>query len=511
MNVYLKLLNRVSFFSNFINKPIIEEDKAKKIDNFLDFIGKKRDPEIVENKDAIDLNLIISNLEKTSKDKISSGDENGIIIKNKPSEIVKYKIDLTKDYTITKENEYFRTQTNPPTVDEFFRYGLHKFSLSMKDDFPESAYMDDSGNFIPRLPNGVPSSTLNYRLKYHNHWGQRKLLCTEIDFLNYCLENKNEKIDIIYAGAAHGIHLPFLFHLFPNIKLHLYDPAVFSDKLKPFVEKGQIIINEFYMKSNIDKNTPFVQDKKGVPENYGYFTDEVAAFLNDKYFNPVSNHSNCLFISDVRRDVRKEPNESYNDYTNRFEKLVFEDQENQQKWIRIIRPKFSMIKFKLPYVAEGREQYYKHMKGIIRFQIWHPSNSAETRLVIKHKDIDTDVYYNTISYERKNAYYNYLRQNALNNKLIKIFRDNKLILNIPLKSICYKVTNKILYNTIDFYNEIYLLYSYFNKFILNDMPYLREDKLSNAIIENMRLITATLDKRGNADNFILKRKDGDFD
>jgi hypothetical protein len=253
--------------------------------------------------------------------------------------------------------------------------------------------------------------------------------------------------------------------------------------------------------------TPFKSEKKNIPPNYGFFTDEVSEYLKNKYFDGNLNRSNCIFISDIRRDVRRLQNESYSDYTTRFENLVFEDQQFQQNWIRIIRPKFSMIKYKLPYVIPGRNIYYKHMKGIIRFQVWHPSNSAETRLIIKDKDIDTDVYYNIVSYERKNAYYNYLRQIPLNNKLVRFIKDDKVFINIPLKSVCSKVATRISYNTLDFYNEICMLYTYFNKFMKLEDP----EKVVNSIIENMRLITSIIDKKGNPDNFILKRKEGESD
>lgn len=499
----MKLLNRVSFFSNFINKPVIEEEKIKNIESFLDFVENNTNMSISESEEeAIDSSQLIK---KKSQETINQTLD-GIIIKSKPSEVLKFKLDPNIDYTITQEDDYFRTQLNPPIIDDFFRYGLHKFSLTLKDDFPESAYMDDRGEFYPKLPNGIPASTLKYKLKYHNHWGQRKLLLTEIDLLTYALEKNDDPIDIIYAGAAHGIHLPYLFHLFPNIRLHLYDPAVFSEKLLPYMEEGKIIINEFYhSKYDIDKYTPFKTQKTGIPENYGFFTDEVSEYIRNKFFDASKNYSNCLFVSDIRRDLRKQPNETYEEYNTKFERLIFEDQINQQNWIKIMRPKYSMLKFKLPYVEEGRQKYYKHMKGIIRFQTWHPSNSAETRLIIKHTDIDTDVHFNIISYERKNAYYNYLRQIPLNNKMIKFYKDDESFISIPLKNICSKVTTRISYNTLDFYNEIFLLYKYLQKY--NKLT--TEENTIQTIIDNMRRITSIIDRKGNPDQFILKRKEGD--
>lgn len=56
------------------------------------------------------------------------------------------------------------------------------------------------------------------------HWGQRKLLMVEIYFLTtYGHLSKN----VIYAGAAPGMHIAFLSHLFKDHKFYLYDPSEF--------------------------------------------------------------------------------------------------------------------------------------------------------------------------------------------------------------------------------------------------------------------------------------------
>src|SRR5579872_1380700 len=60
------------------------------------------------------------------------------------------------------------------------------------------------------------------------HWGQRKLLLSEIEFLTLFWDPfKVPKPVIVYAGAASGGHIPLLSMMFPAAELHLYDPSPF--------------------------------------------------------------------------------------------------------------------------------------------------------------------------------------------------------------------------------------------------------------------------------------------
>lgn len=51
------------------------------------------------------------------------------------------------------------------------------------------------------------------------HWGQRKLLLSEIDFINRINNQNDNKLFglMIYAGSAPGGHLALLIELFPNL------------------------------------------------------------------------------------------------------------------------------------------------------------------------------------------------------------------------------------------------------------------------------------------------------
>lgn len=96
-------------------------------------------------------------------------------------------------------------------------------------------------DFTRRLPY---RSTMEYA-KTVNHWGQRKLLLSEIEFLT---EHANEHTIVIYAGAAPGTHIQYLSReLFPKIKFVLVDPSPFSIRETEKIE----IINELFTVNNV--------------------------------------------------------------------------------------------------------------------------------------------------------------------------------------------------------------------------------------------------------------------
>lgn len=48
------------------------------------------------------------------------------------------------------------------------------------------------------------------------HWGQRKLLLAEIEFLSSIIPSLTSNVVVVYAGAAPGDHLPALISLFDS-------------------------------------------------------------------------------------------------------------------------------------------------------------------------------------------------------------------------------------------------------------------------------------------------------
>ncbi len=134
------------------------------------------------------------------------------------------------------------------------------------------------------------------------HWGQRKLLLSEMEFLNIYGHLSNL---VVYAGAAPGTHMNYLIDAFPTHRFVCVDPARFSIRPNARVE----LRNEL-------------------------FTDEMAREFE---------RARCLFICDIRSA------DSSNDNADDVEVHVEEDMMAQQQWHKLMRPVKSLLKFRLPW------------------------------------------------------------------------------------------------------------------------------------------------------------------
>ncbi len=231
-------------------------------------------------------------------------------------------------------------------------------------DYPQHPYISISGkihNWEGRTVRPATAAT---------HWGQRKLLLSEIDL--FTRFRPAERYTVVYAGAADGRHMPILTEMFPNIVMHLYDPRPFY----PGIANERIIINSF------------VEDET----KRGWFTDAVARHYATT--DGMWNGTNLVFVS----DIRTEPTESE----------IEANQRAQERWVRTMRPRWSMLKFKTPYPDYKGPQYYKYMVGDIRLQCWAPVMSAETRLITRYEDVALTGNYPMNLYERNCAWYNYV-------------------------------------------------------------------------------------------------------
>jgi hypothetical protein len=264
----------------------------------------------------------------------------------------------------------------------------------------------------------VNKDPLRQRFMDYCHWGQLKLFYSELEFLTIC-SNKlslNECV-IIYVGAAPGTHIDYLRDYFPEPYWILYDPARFHIK-------------------NSDKVSIFTERK-------GFFND---SSVSDVLSHPfVLKSKYILFISDIRVDTKEEN--------------IFKEMLDQQRWVINLNATISMLKFRLPYTLEGENSNWSYdltdirdkicmpsgpcpkkdyslcyLKGDIYTQIYPPSFSTETRLII-HKEGKKYKFcnYDTIKYEEKCLYYNlftrrrtmvYKESNKLKNHIMGIFENN---------------------------------------------------------------------------------------
>ena len=240
------------------------------------------------------------------------------------------------------------------------------------------------------------------RKKYHRratekknvlHWGQRKLLLTEIEFLTIyytklrTTSNKKEPY-MIYAGAAPGTHLMILSEMFPDVHFILYDPRDFDPDLGsyPMIEINQQLFLD-------------VDAKKWISDDHP-----------DK---------DILLVSDIRTG------EPFKMTDEQVEKQVRFDHKLQYDWYKIMKPVLSMFKFRLPWI-DGQTPY---LDGEIYIQPYPPQTSTETRLIVYGADA-ADILYDNKKYEEQLFYFNTeLREAEYKNILEKIDTHDKCGLN----------------------------------------------------------------------------------
>jgi hypothetical protein len=194
------------------------------------------------------------------------------------------------------------------------------------------------------------------------HLGQRKLLLSEIQFLNEYYKKNTEDPTLLYVGAAPGTHLLLLHVLFPKVKFVLYDGAKFDIKLKKFPSIFEIHEGET-----------------------GFFTSDLCRKLKMG--------DNLLLVSDIRLGEAD------------FQAGVARDMFMQKEWVEILKPKMSLLKFRMPYSMKHGEKM-SYFKGKILYGIFAKPTSGETRLLVHQKDISKDVLYDFKQYEESMFFHN---------------------------------------------------------------------------------------------------------
>ena len=195
------------------------------------------------------------------------------------------------------------------------------------------------------------------------HWGQRKLLMSEIEFLT--LYGTGSRM-VVYAGAAPGTHIAFLSDMFPELHFFCVDPAPFTVK-----ETDKITI---------------VQD---------LFSNEMAQRLGNE-------HPGMLFISDIRSADWERDNDRV------IEEKVLRDMVMQKQWHISMKPVRSMLKFRLPWTA-GTTTY---LDGDVYLPVWGPITTTETRLITKDNTV-AEIEYDHKKYEEQLFFFNTVTRPAL--------------------------------------------------------------------------------------------------
>lgn len=191
------------------------------------------------------------------------------------------------------------------------------------------------------------------------HWGQLKLLLSEVEFLTWCRGRFGrdclKDAIVVYIGAADGEHIPQLSKLFDDLVIHLYDPARFGDEVKR------------YSSEHPDRMRVFNQ----------FFTDaDCAQYAGRPTF----------LITDLRR-VPKKLKKARDDPKDEdhIKELKDEDHMMQADWVRMIKPIATSLKFSPPYPPLGTKErpIFRYFQGHVRTQAFPPVRSTETRLIFE--------------------------------------------------------------------------------------------------------------------------------
>lgn len=279
---------------------------------------------------------------------------------------------------------------------------------------------------IYQNPPNVTYYDIKYSLPYlrdikakHNiHNGQRKLFLSELEYLSLC--GKGMKY-VIYAGAAPSWKIYYLSLLFPDKKFVLIDPNPFEILYFPSESHKKMATKEYIRYLDAQKPETWIPRINGEPETHIHI-------INDYYSMKTSEHLKtlmpALFISDIRTSDDEFPSDLE----------IMWNSSQQINWVAILKPKFYMLKFRVPYshdrfvpqayqtedfdyskalgidfmkINEEKNRFV-YLTGDIYLQDWAGNKSTEMRLIGKlspeGKIITRD--YNKTEFEEKLFYFN---------------------------------------------------------------------------------------------------------
>lgn len=361
------------------------------------------------------------------KQKISKKDEDFIInfLKSDRKAHSNYNLNLSQDFldnikhiwnkiVITHKENLIRVRNilhNKKVTKRlvYHRNNLKSIESTKINKIPE--YVSD----IPVTDSVYDINALDHQSKCH--WGQKKLLLSEIQFFTRICKTLNTKslkdFTVVYIGSAAGNHLPILYNLFPSLLWLLYDPAPFSKEVTkhPTKDKSVFVYNMFFTDKTLDHVRKNCQGRK------------------------------ILFISDIRVDTK--------------EADIIKDMRDQAFWATELNSPFMLLKFRLPYeeldtIPKSNLQFKlnnklftnpnfkttKHMiylKGDIYLQIFPPPYSGELRLYVEQKDGKYEfAEYNYLDIENRLVFFNsYIRPYFHCFENDNICKEHKYINYIP--------------------------------------------------------------------------------
>jgi len=229
-----------------------------------------------------------------------------------------------------------------------------------------------------------PQSLLKYRNTWaekdqppidfpNSHFGQLKLLLSEVEFLAYIQRRFGyqilKKSIVLYVGAADGQHIVELCKCFPEMRIACWDPREYHPTFQRYAAANPRRVQLFR----------------------GLFSDKIAESYVGK---------GIIFICDIR-------NVPARDIATEHDSLRFNDHEMQLTWARIFKPELSMLKFQ-PRFGDTEIEY---CDGVIRTQAFSPQTSNESRLIVD--DPFSERTYDCLVYERLSNWANSILRSCI--------------------------------------------------------------------------------------------------
>ena len=236
------------------------------------------------------------------------------------------------------------------------------------------------------------------------HWGQRKLLLSEVDFFTSNIE-KGEKSIAFYIGAAPFEHGAILSKWFPKLNFWLCDPRnVWSPKLGTAISEGKVLTTTAWFDLEFaEKIAALLKgDIKGTVEYLNAKGTDVTESALSEFVKDVKNF---FFLSDIRSTDPASSGKVQHELS------VHEDMQLQLRCAQRISDALppgvrfmSSLKFRLPFIPEIGGADYTYGKGTLHTQPWSRMASTELRLWHDPKEgMDT---YNKIAVEEIMMYHN---------------------------------------------------------------------------------------------------------
>src|SRR3989338_2929754 len=401
-----------------------------------------------------------------------------------------------------------------------------KFSRKIKFSDPIIPYKlkkdyEKDNNIIPEE---FISDEAMYTMTNNCHWGQLKLLFSEIEF--FTLVSKYVNIDdclVLYIGAQPGERLKYLYikYFYPKMHMLLYDPLPFDIE-----ETDQLII------------------KTG---SAGWFSDEKI-----KEVLKIADGRKIIYMSDIRIP---EPDDTY-----LREKIIYENMQDQERWGILMGADFMLFKFRSFYYKTNPDEvdfiqnsitdkyaehivykknrkkhddihkWWLYLKGTIYTQLYAAVRSTESRLFVKkikyYKDANKYKkeeqekykmrYYDNILYEGLFNYFNLKKRNSeivyrKSDRLVDYLPGQKIsytsaseyyIIRQYLKSVKQKPSFK---NVLKYIVISYtVLSNYFNNDLIRCVKFMELEKMKKNEKHKDRYKIFAEKLKGNIDEYINK-------